>query len=170
MTTNFSPGGAGGRKEVTGRMVLICLVAFFAVVAAVNAVMTGAALSTFSGLEEESPYQEGLLFDREITAAEAQQARHWQVDAEVARRDGATASIAISARDAGGAALAGLAATAALVHPTDRRRDRDLEMTEDAPGHFTGTSEAGSGQWDVIIELSRDGARMFRSKNRIVLR
>ncbi len=47
----------GGPKEpaerVTGRMVLICLVAFFAVVAGVNAVMIAAAVSTFGGVETE---------------------------------------------------------------------------------------------------------------------
>jgi hypothetical protein len=26
------------------------------------------------------------------------------------------------------------------------------------------------GQWDLVVELSRDGARQFRSKNRVVLR
>ena len=43
-------------------------------------------------------------------------------------------------------------------------------MTQDAPGHFSGVTEAALGQWDVVIELSRDGDRLFRSKNRIVLR
>src|SRR4051794_24048366 len=49
---------ADGRpsREVTGRMVLVGLVAFFAAVAGVNAVMIWAAVSTFGGVETESSY------------------------------------------------------------------------------------------------------------------
>jgi nitrogen fixation protein FixH len=170
MTMNVSVSEAGGgHSHVTGRTVMVWLLAFFAVVAAVNAVMIGAALSTFAGLEEESPYQEGLMFDREIAAARAQEARHWQVDATVARPGGGTASVAITTRDSDGAALSGLTATVLLAHPTDQRKDHNVDMTEMSPGHFTGTTQADAGQWDAVIELSRAGTRMFRSRNRIVL-
>ena len=157
-------------RELTGRMVLLCLVGFFGVVAAVNAVMMGAAISTFAGLETDSPYQAGLAFEQEIAAARAQQALHWQVQANVAKTNEGETLVEISARDADGTPLSGLAATARLVHPTDRRLDRDLTITEDAPGHFSGVTGTAVGQWDVVIDLARDGARQFRSKNRVVLR
>ena len=157
-------------RELTGRMVLICLVGFFAVVFAVNGVMAVAAISTFSGLESDSPYEAGLAFDREIAVARAQQALHWQVQAEVTRTKAGKTLVEISARDEEGNPLPGLRATATLVHPTDRRLDRDLEVTEDAPGHFSGLSETAVGQWDVAIDLARDGARLFRTKNRVFLR
>jgi len=166
----FTRRGHAASRELTGRTVLICLVGFFAVVGAVNAVMVGAAISTFAGLESDSPYQAGLAFDEEIAAARAQRALHWQVQAEVARTDAGETMIEISARDAAGAPLPGLSATASLVHPTDRRLDRDLAMTPDGPGRFRGLTGTAVGQWDVVIELSRDGARKFRSKNRVVLR
>ena len=38
-------------RQLTGRMVLICLVGFFVVVAGVNAIMIAAAISTFGGVE-----------------------------------------------------------------------------------------------------------------------
>jgi nitrogen fixation protein FixH len=166
----FLRGDQARPRELTGRMVLICLVGFFAVVAAVNAVMIGAAISTFAGLESDSPYQAGLAFDQEIAAARAQGALHWQVQATVARQDGGTTLVEVSARDADGTPLPGLDATARLVHPTDRRFDRELTMTQEAPGHFSGVTGMAVGQWDVVIDLSRAGARQFRSKNRVVLR
>jgi len=43
-------------------------------------------------------------------------------------------------------------------------------LREDAPGQFKGQSAPLAGQWELVIELSRDGARLFRSKNRIFLR
>jgi nitrogen fixation protein FixH len=159
----------GGRREVTGRMVLICLVAFFAAVGAVNVIMMTAAVSTFAGLESESAYQSGLAFEREIVAAEKQEALHWQVEARLERADRGATRIEIAARDADGGALAGLSAAVTLVHPTDRRLDRGVAMTAGADGRFSGTTESAVGQWDVVIELSRDGAREFRSRNRVVL-
>jgi len=159
----------GRRWEVTGRMVLICLVAFFAVVGAVNAIMMTAAISTFAGLESESAYQSGLAFEQEITAAEKQQALHWRVEARLERADRNVTRIEIAARDANGKALAGLSAAVTLVHPTDRRLDRSVAMTAEAEGRFSGTTEPAAGQWDVVIELLRDGARQFRSRNRVVL-
>jgi nitrogen fixation protein FixH len=170
MATQVSTDSGGTRpRELTGRMVLICLVAFFGVVAAVDAIMAAAAISTLSGLDSDSPYQAGLAFDEEIAAARAQQALHWQVDAKVERDEDQTL-VEITAREADGTPLPGLSATASLVHPTDRRLDRDLAMTQDEPGHFRGVTGTAVGQWDVVIDLSRDGTRRFRSKNRVFLR
>ena len=167
-TKIFTRGDQARPRELTGRMVLIWLVGFFGVVAAANAIMAAAAISTLSGLDSDSPYQAGLAFDEEIAAARAQQALHWQVDANV-KRDEDKTLVEIAARDADGTPLPRLTATASLLHPADRRLDRDLTMTENAPGHFSGVTGTAAGQWDLVIELSRDGTRQFKSKNRIVL-
>jgi len=163
---SFSRGD--GPKEVTGRMVLICFVAFFAVVAAVNAVMIRAAVSTFGGVETESAYQAGRAFERETAAVAAQDALHWQVAGKISA-DLAATRIEVVADDAGGTPLTGLRASARLVHPADRRADRTVALTEDAPGRFHGTDAPLSGQWALVIELSRDGARVFRSRNWVFL-
>ena len=156
-------------KEVTGRTVLVWLVAFFAIVAGVNAAMIRAAVSTFGGLETESSYQAGLDFARETADARAQDALHWQVDAKLSPvRDGAT-DIVIDARDAEGRPLHGLAATARLVHPADQRDDRVMSLQEARPGEFRGVTLAAAGQWDLVIEFAREDKRVFRSKNRVLL-
>ena len=150
-------------------MVLICLVAFFAVIAGVNAVMIRAAVSTFGGVETENAYQAGLAFAREIAAVEAQDALHWNVRAKVSAAAGATL-VEVVATDAGGRPLAGIEATARLVRPTDRRADHAVTLGEEAPGRFKGRTGAVVGQWALVIELSRDGQRLFRSKNRVFMR
>jgi len=66
--------------------------------------------------------------------------------------------------------LAGLEATVSLVHPNDRRLDRPVTMQANAAGRFSGVVTPSPGQWDLVIELSRDGERLFRSRERIVLR
>ena len=157
-------------RELSGRMVLVGLIGFFGVVFAVNGLMIEKALSTFGGVETESSYEAGQLFEHEVALARAQNAEHWRVDAKVTpSADGGT-RVDIVARDAAGAALTGIDAAVTFERPTDRRLDRALALDEVAPGHFRGGAEKiSAGQWDLVIELSRQGRRHFRSRNRIVL-
>ena len=43
-------------------------------------------------------------------------------------------------------------------------------LVEDAAGRFHGNAEVAAGQWDVVIELTRHGEQLFRSKNRVILK
>src|SRR5262245_38384999 len=83
------PVGSGRvrRREVTGRTVFVCLVAFFGIVAGVNAVMIRFAVSTFGGVETTSAYQAGLAFRHETSAMKEQDELGWDVVANVARAD-----------------------------------------------------------------------------------
>jgi nitrogen fixation protein FixH len=169
MTELRGSGGKRRRKEVTGWTVFVCLVAFFAVVAGVNAIMIRAAVSTFGGVETESSYKAGLAFSRELAAAKAQDSRHWDVRAVVT--PGQTGRlIEVTARDADGRLLAGLTALARFSHPADRRADMVLDMLEAGSGRFVAMAEPAAGQWDLVIELLRDGERVFRSRSRVVIK
>ena len=156
-------------RPVTGPMVLACLIAFFGVVFAVNAVMIRAATSTFGGVETGSSYQAGMAYARESSDARAQDARAWQVKADVRSVEHKTL-ITIEARDAQGRPLTGLEASATLHHPTDARADHPMALSERSPGFFGGATTATAGQWDMRIELTRNGERLFRSRNRVVLK
>jgi nitrogen fixation protein FixH len=161
-------GDDNGEFRVTGRMVLIGFIAFFGVVAGVNALMTYAAISTFGGVETDSSYRAGLAFAREMATVEAQDARHWSVTAKAVLEGDATV-VEVTARDATGQPVPNLAATATLVHPTDRRADHAVPLSGYGGGLFRGETAAAAGQWDLVIELARDGERLFRSKNRVWL-
>ncbi len=71
--------------------------------------------------------------------------------------------------DAAGAPVAGLAVTTGFDSPADMKLDKDLSLTETAPGIYSGRLGARPGQWDVELEARRDGARVFKSQNRIAL-
>jgi len=157
-------------RELTGRMVLVGLVAFFGVVLGANGLLVHKALSTFGGVETDSSYRAGQLFERDVAMARAQDAQHWRVEASVTPAADGSALLDIVARDGAGLAVAGIAATATFERPTDRRLDRSVAVSEDKPGHFRGSAAISPGQWDLVIELTRQGERQFRSKNRIVLR
>lgn len=156
-------------KELSGRTVLFSLIAFFLVVAGVNGIMITAAVKTFGGVETESSYRAGLAFAREIAAANAQELRHWQVRANIVR-SGDDARLDIVARDAGDRPLGDVVALVRLAHPTDRRLDQTVEMTADGAGRFRGAATYVAGQWDLVIDLDRGGERMFRSRNRVILK
>ena len=157
-------------REITGRMVFALLLAFFGVVIGANAFLAHEALSTFGGVEIDSPYRAGQLFEREVAMAKAQDAQHWQVDAIVTPAANRGTLLDVVARDAAGAPLVGMTATAVFTRPTDRRLDRAVAVVEDSAGRFRGSVDIAAGQWDLVIELSRDGDRLFRSKNRVVVR
>lgn len=157
-------------KRITGRFVFVCLVVFFATVAGVNAVLVKAAISTFGGVEVDSSYRAGLAYDREIKAAHAQEARHWRVVGKLSSTKGVTV-VEVSALDADGQPLSGLEVNVTLAHPTDRRHDHRVVVREDAPGRFRGVaSDIALGGWDLVLELSRAGERVFLSRNRVGVR
>ena len=157
-------------RELTGRTVLFCLVGFFAVVASVNAVMMTAAVTTFSGVETKNAYQAGVAFAREETAADAQDSRHWRVNSSLRHEANGLTEVELFAQDRAGQSLTGLEATVSLNHPNDRRLDRPVTMQANAVARFSGVATPSAGQWDLVIEFSRDGERLFRSKERIILR
>ena len=154
-------------RPITGRIVLLYFVSFFGIIFAMNFYMVRVAISSFSGVETESAYKAGLSFKNDIAAAQAQDARHWSVEATIQRGD--DGGIVITARDARGQALAGLAPEIRLTHPTDKRRDLPLEFVESMPGRFKSLSPMPEGRWDLVIELKREGETVFRSKSRISL-
>jgi nitrogen fixation protein FixH len=155
--------------RLTGWLVLVYLLAFFGVVTGVNGVMIYEALSTMRGVDTESAYQAGRMFEQDVAMLKAQDTRHWQVDAKLTPvPEGAR--LDLLARDEAGHVLTGMAASASFERPTDRGLDRRIALTEDSSGQFNGKTELIRGQWDLVIEISRQGERLFRSKNRVVIK
>jgi nitrogen fixation protein FixH len=158
-------------RELTGRTVLFALVAFFAVVGAVNAVMIYFATSTFGGVEVASSYKAGLKFQDDVDAARAQDARHWQVTARLDKGRDGKADITIALADASGRPITGVDVAARLNHPASARHDHDVVMAAAGPGIFRGTTDAAlSAQWDLVIDVARDGDSVFRSRSRVGLK
>ena len=58
-------------RQLTGRMVLLCLLGFFGVVFGVNGILIHEALSTFGGVDTESAYQAGRKFEQDVAMAKA---------------------------------------------------------------------------------------------------
>jgi nitrogen fixation protein FixH len=154
--------------RLTGLAFLAILLGTFAVVASVNGTMVYYALSTFRGEVDPHPYEHGLAYNKDITAAEAQDALHWHVSADVTGRS-STRTVEAIFRDSTNQPLTGLTVTASLEFATDMTRDRHVTLTETTSGIYRGTLAVPAGQWDLVINGKRGAKQMFRSRNRIAI-
>ena len=160
---------SAGRRW-TGWTILFALLGFFGVIFAVNGVMIYEALSTLSGVDTDSAYQAGRIFEQDVAAAKTQTERNWHVDAAIQSGTGVNENLEISVHDAAGVPLAGLDASVTFERPVDRRLDRKVAVYEDSAGHFHGSAALQTGQWDLVLELSRKNERLFISRNRVILK
>ena len=149
-----------------GRHVLAILCLFFGTVFAVNFYMAHVAIQTFSGLEADKPYQDGIKYNHVIAAAREQAERHWQVDAKVEPGKEGVALV-VTQRDGAGVATSGLVMKATFMHPADRRRDVAVDLVAEGNGTYRASVPVSAGRWDVQIEAFKDQALLFRSNNRI---
>ncbi|QAU48327.1 FixH family protein [Bradyrhizobium guangzhouense] len=157
-------------KPLTGTKVFLMLVAFFGVVIGVNVTMMKLAIATLPGTDVDSPYAAGLAYEREITAAQDQTARKWQVNAHIERRADGNAVLQVEARDAAGRPLSGLKFGGRLERPTDKRADLAVDLAEAGIGIYRGNAAAvAPGLWDLVIEGDAKGERVFLSRNRVIL-
>ena len=168
MTVTETP--VPGQRRLTGRAVFVILVSFFGVVVTVNALMLSLALDTMPGTTTDSAYRGSQLFNRELAAARERAAVGWAIEARVTRDASGIAAATISVRDRDGGPVERIAVTARLEHPARRAADRRLDMARAGTGLHAGTADdVSAGAYDLVVEISRDGAFMFRSKNRVLL-
>ena len=157
-------------SPLTGRKVLLMLVAFFGVVIGVNMIMIKLAIQTLPGTEVDSAYSASLAYEGEITAAHDQNARNWKVDAHIGRDSRGGATVQVEARDKNGMPVSGLKFQGRFERPTDRRADQAVELAEVGRGMYRGNAAVVTpGQWDLVLEGEAAGRRMFLSRNRVLL-
>ena len=157
-------------RPLTGRKVLLILIAFFGVVIGVNVTMMQLAIKTLPGTEVDSAYSASIGYGKEILAARDQSMRNWRVDAHLARDTDGAAELEVEARDEGGRPLTGLKFFGTFERPTDKRADLAVALAEVGIGVYRGRLEAiAPGQWDLVLEGDGSTGRLFLSKNRVML-
>ncbi|MFL6817558.1 MAG: FixH family protein [Bradyrhizobium sp.] len=157
-------------KPLTGRKVLVMLLAFFGIVIGANLTMMKLAMQTLPGTEVDSAYSASLAYEKQITAAHDQNARNWKVDAQIVRSVDGVATLQVEARDNTGKPMSGLKFHGRFERPTDRRADQVVALAETGMGVYRGSAPViAPGQWDLVLEGDAAGRRMFLSKNRVLL-
>ncbi len=156
-------------RRLTGRGVLIWLLAFFGITFAVNGAFIYFAVSTFPGVEVASSYKAGQEFEGEVAAGKAQADRGWTVDAAV-RPAGDGASVEVHFSDKAGGDLHGLDVRVRLTHAVDPNHDHSASLSEVASGTYRAMLQGvKAGMWNLTIEAYKGDERLFRSRNQLRL-
>jgi nitrogen fixation protein FixH len=153
-------------RPLTGRMVLLMLLAFFGVIITVNMVMVMLASSTFSGLGDKNAYVAGISHNKSLADARAQDQRAWKVDASLRRVAQGRTLVIIVRSDAG--ALAETGVTVRFLHPSSANLDRVVVLASVSANTWRTSLELPAGVWDMVIEMRSRGTVVFMSRDRIV--
>ena len=121
--------------ELSGRHVLIAMLAFFGAVIAVNVAFAVIAVSSFPGEDVRRSYLQGLNYNDTIADRREQAALGWRATAEM-RGDGDAARVEVVLRGRDGAPLVGVTVTGELRWPTDSRLDHGLTFQPAGEGRY----------------------------------
>jgi len=154
-----------GSRPLTGRSVLVMLLAFFGVVAAVNTVFLVVALSTHPGVETEDAYRRGLAYNEEMRIAEAQAAAGWFTEFE---HDAEAKTLRATIFDRRNRGLTSLRVTGRAERPAHASDDFAVKFAEDAAGRYVAPfAPPLPGQWLVRIEAKDRRGRIYRETVRV---
>jgi nitrogen fixation protein FixH len=167
-------GGARVNKpeaaKLQGRHVLGMLIAFFAVVFAVNGYMLFVALKTHSGLVALEPYRKGLAYNARIDASERQQHLGWHDEIAVARNG----AVSVQIKDRAGSGVSALHVSSVLARPSTADSDNKLDLQEIGPGQFVANAgPLAEGTWILSIEArssATDAEPIYRARRRLWLK
>lgn len=168
--TMDKPSSSENGFRLTGWHVLAIIIAFFVIVFGVNIGMAVLAVKTFSGIQTEKPYENGLAYNKEMANAEAQNARHWSVTENLTRDVGGFVTLKSMFKDDKGLAIGGLDIATTLKAPMDAKRDHVIVLNDRGGGLYDGTVEAPAGQWDVETIARKNNEIIYRSVNRVILK
>jgi nitrogen fixation protein FixH len=147
-----------------GRWIPWVFVAGFLVVAAVNGAMIVLAVASWTGLSDETPYENGLRFNDTLDAAAAQARLGWRV---TPRLEGRVLSVSVVGSD--GRPLSGARVGATIRRPLDERYDATAELVPVAAGIYRSDLDLPlPGAWEVTIRIDRDGDS-YRLVRRLVV-
>ncbi|MET0371957.1 MAG: FixH family protein [Sphingobium sp.] len=139
----------------TGRHMTAIMVAFFAVVSAVNIAMATLAVRSFGGTVVDNSYVASQRFNGWLAQARAQQDLGWTD--EVRLGEGRHVVLRLSAGD--GTAVAGAMIAALAEHPLGRAADIALTLRPVAPGRYTSDGALPPGRWRLRIDIAKGRAR-----------
>ena len=101
------------KKELTGKHVLLIVIAIFGVVFAVNGFMVMQAVKTFRGEDTKQSYRQGLAYNETLDMRAQQKALGWRAKIDLNAR-----IISLAIEDKSGMPVRGLTVTGLLKHPT----------------------------------------------------
>ncbi len=156
--------------ELTGRHVLMMLVAFFTFVFGVEAIFIATAISTHTGTVSKQPYAKGLKYGERIALAERQQQLGWKETLNVSQVDH---TLTLSISDPYGKPVTGLHFGAMIGRGVTDAEDHRLVFHSTGAGTYTAKIPPDlAGTYIVDIEasnMSSGGDIVWRMRKRLWL-
>ncbi len=143
----------------TGKHITIIMVAFFAVVIAVNVFMARSAISTFGGVVVENSYVASQNYNTWLREAAKEKALGWT--AKASRRADGRLVVTVSGAPAN-AKLSGDA-----WHPLGRLPDVPMLFARQGDGSFLSDKVLPQGRWRMRLE-ARAGEQRWRTEQEVL--
>jgi len=157
------------RGPLTGRHVLVGMLAFFGLIFAVNGVFVFFALDTWPGLSTRHAYQEGLTYNETLAEAQAQRALGWNSAVDVAEGTGGQ-SATVRVTGHAGAPVSGLTVAVELRRMVRDSDDHRLALAETDPGVYAARSDLAAGRWQAIVEAADAEGRTYLMVHDLMIR
>jgi nitrogen fixation protein FixH len=155
------------RGVISGRHVLVAMVAFFCTVTAVDGVMIYKAVSTFGG-DTADAYRIGLNYNQRIAEEQSQDQLGWT---QTVAYEAADSRLSVTLKDRDGRGIDNLNLTATIGRPATSTSDRDLKLTSVGDGKYRASlPDLPEGTWAIDLTASKGDAGnriVYRSKVRL---
>lgn len=156
-------------KKLTGKHVLIWILSFFGVMFIANGFFVYYANTSWPGVEVESPYKEGQIYDQKLAEAKAQEERGWHLDANLKRSRGEV-FLVVEAKDKSGNPLLDLAIEAEVGRAITEVNDQKINLESKGNGIYQGKlTSLDPGRWRVKLEVFEKNELMFKSVGQTTL-
>jgi len=144
-------------------------VAAFLVVTAVNGVLIYTSVASFSGLETDKAYEQGLHYNQSLALAAANAETGWHAEPKISAA-GDARKLEIMVTDRTGAPVTELTVEAYLVRPTNAGMDDELALTDRGGGRYAvDFTPKAMGNWELRLKAQR-GDLVWQQVQRIYVK
>ncbi len=166
--TTQSGGREGDAKR--GSWIPWIFVGCFGIVLLVNGIMVYVAATTWTGIAVNRAYDKGLTYNRNLEAAERQEALGWEVSLVTDVRADLVGTVEVALHDSDGAPLHRAEVVVAFERPTHEGHDFAVELVPNGAGTYTAPFTAPlPGLWDLRLVATK-GSDRFVATERVVIR
>lgn len=163
---NRAPGHQAPRKAL---WIPAIFVLAFVVIIAVNTVMVVLAVKTFSGLETNNAYDQGLGYNTTLAEAAQNDKLGWHAVIAFLADSADARIIQVTMTDASGTPLPDLNVKAIFVRPTNAGLDEVVQLQPQGRGRYqAGFKPSALGNWDLRLRVER-GSTKWQHNQRIDL-
>lgn len=132
----------------------------FVVIIAVNTIMVVLAVKTFSGLETNNAYDQGLGYNTTLAEAAQNDKLGWHAAIIFSPENADTRTIQVTMTDATGTPLPDLNVKAILVRPTNAGLDEVVQLKPLDHGRYEASFKPSAlGNWDVRLRVEHGGTK-----------